>query len=76
LLLAILCKTFPAYKIEDLERMEDLSLLMRAANLHGYYEAFQHAKATGWKDTDDPAVSEIMVYEAKLAMEEESKEKS
>lgn len=56
--------------------MEDLSLLMRAANLHGYYEAFQHAKATGWKDTDDPAVSEIMVYEAKLAMEEESKEKS
>lgn len=51
-MLALIAHTFPAYTIESIDKLSDVTLLWRATNLWGYYQKMSDAKQAGWKHMD------------------------
>jgi len=67
-MLALIAKAFPAYTVEAIDRLQDVTLLWRAANMLGYYEKMQRAKESRWKKLDkDTAELLQQDYEAERA---------
>ena len=63
LLITLLLATFPQYKLAELEEMEDVSPLLRAATLKGIWESSVQYKLHGTKAMD-ANVSAMIQYEA------------
>jgi hypothetical protein len=60
---AWIAKCFPAYKIEEIEQMEDITPVYQAMRLWGWYDALTHAHAEKFKNPDG-AIGELLMYEA------------
>jgi len=67
-MLALIAHTFPAYTIEAINRLDDITLLWQAVNQWGYYQKLQQAKENKWKKVD-PQIAELLQedYEAERA---------
>lgn len=74
LLPALICKTFPAYKVEEIMAMDDIGPLMRIANLWGWHESLQACKRSKWKE-GDAAVRELLQYDFEIQKKIEDAQK-
>ncbi len=51
-MLAMIAHTFPAYTIEAIDRLADITLLWRSVNLWGYYQKMLNAKESKFRHVD------------------------
>ncbi len=65
LLIGLIIKRFPAYKLEELQDPDfDIGPLVKMANLLGTHEAIVNAKANGFKGAD-AFIVELLDYDMK-----------